>query len=366
VFARSQLIDAISHFSARTFGYPAMPLDGLGTGLKADYALSGQCRLADSTVTVDLVLFDVASQTAIWSGKEQISLQSFLAGDSGLAEQVVSNVLFLIMARSARSSISRPLPELSAHRLMLAAVSLMHAFESPHFDRARDFLLEVSRRCPDHSLPRAWLAQWHLLRVFQKWSEDPKTDAASARGEAAAALDLNPTCAHSLAIDGNINTVIDADFSVAESRFSDAQAINPSSATINHLASVLAIFQGRGAEAVRLTERGQTLSPRDPRRPFFQALAAGSYVAGGQYEKAVAMADGAIRHNPMHLSAHRARVIALQLGGRGAQAREACAKLLSIDPRLTVSDYLRNHPAGATEMGQNWGFALKEAGVPVN
>jgi hypothetical protein len=71
-----------------------------------------------------------------------------------------------------------------------------------------------------------------------------------------------------------------------------------------------------------LADRALSLSARDPRRPFFETLAAGSYVAGGRYPEAVEMAEASLRINPLHLSAHRCRVIGLYLFGRGRRPRD--------------------------------------------
>lgn len=365
-FARSQLIDAISHFSARAVadghGAPMSSADSL----KADYAVTGQCRQINDSLTVSVTLYDLTAQRAIWSDTHKIGFRGFLAGDDTLVGHVVGQSLRLIMSRSVAASVAIPLPRLQAHSLMMSGVSLMHAFEYPYFRRAEAQLREVARRCRGHSEPLAWLAQWHLLRVFQKWSPDPEEDRRQARAAIAAALDLNPVCPLSLAIDGNIHTILYGDFESAARRFSAAQAINPSSAMINHLASVLATFRGEGTEAVRLTERAYALSPRDPRQPFFQTLSAGSYVVGGRYGQAVEMAEASLRRNPNHLSAHRCRVIGLQLGGREVEARTAAAELLLVDPGLTVSNYLRDHPAGQSDLGNRLGDALKKAGIPAN
>jgi tetratricopeptide (TPR) repeat protein len=204
------------------------------------------------------------------------------------------------------------------------------------------------------------------LRVSQKWSPNTVEDLRRATGLIAAAEDINPNRALSLAIDGNIHTVLKADFSTAKQRFDAAQDINPSSAMKSHLASVLETFCDNGPEAVRLTERGYALSPCDPREPFFQTLSAGSYVAGGQYGKAVEIAEASLRRNPRHLSAHRCRVLGLQLGSRDAEARSAARDLLKIDPGLTVDGYLKHHPAGQSDLGCKLGQALKEAGIPVH
>lgn len=358
-FARSQLIDAISHFTCRAF-----LTGGDGMAGVADYALTGQLRGQGERVWVDTSLVQLSSQKVIWSDRIDLSLPAFLAGDDGATRQIAGQVLSVICARAIGETATRPLQELEAHTLLVAAVALMHSFERRHFDLAEGQLAEVIRRCPEHSVPRAWLAQWHLLRIYQKWTADAAKDQIRAANAVKAALDLNPACPLSLAIDGNILTVLARDPARARQRFDAAMAINPSSGFISQLGAVMETFAGQGDAAVRLTDRAYRLSPRDPRRPFFQTLSAGSYIAGGRYLEAVEMAESSLRHHPLHLSAHRCRVIGLHLAGRAPEAAKAARELLRLDPDLTASAYRRAHPAGDTEMVRLWADALQGAGVP--
>ncbi|WP_300037715.1 hypothetical protein [uncultured Roseobacter sp.] len=360
-FARSQLIDAISHFTSRAL---AGPDDA--PAKDAEYVLTGQCREANGHLTVDATLIETDGHRVLWSDRQKIRLRDFLAGEDYLTSQIVGQALRIIMSRSIAAGSCTPLPELEAHSLLISAVALMHSFEKRHFHRAEAQLGEVIRRCPGHSVPRAWLAQWHLLRIYQKWSDDIPTDETKAQAAVRNALDLNAGCALSLAIDGNIQTILRRDFAAAQQRFDAAQDINPSSAFISQLNAVLDTFTGDGARAVALTDRAFMLSPRDPRRPFFQTLSAGSYVAGGRFDEAVEMAEASLRHNPLHLSAHRCRVIGLQLAGREAEARKAAGELMRLDPGLRVSEYQRNHPAAQSSISHIWADALRHAGVPVN
>ncbi|MEO1308367.1 MAG: tetratricopeptide repeat protein, partial [Pseudomonadota bacterium] len=178
------------------------------------------------------------------------------------------------------------------------------------------------------------------------------------------ALDHDPSCPLSLAIDGSIATVLDHDFARAEQRFAAAMCLNPSSAMIRHLASVLATSQADGPRALDLTESAYRLSPRDPRKTFFDGISAGCHVAGGRYSRAIDLAEAALQHNPLHLSAHRSRVIALQLDGQAEAAHQAAQKLLELDPDFRVGDYLNTHPAAATAAGKSWAHALGDAGIP--
>ncbi|MEP6067987.1 MAG: hypothetical protein ABJ246_19290 [Paracoccaceae bacterium] len=359
-FARSQLIDAISHFTSQTAER------GILLDLNCDFALTGQCRLAQDRIVVDVSLLELPTNRVLWSDRYKASLQNFLAGEDGLAQDIAGQALRVVMSGAVGKTSSSPLPELGAHTLMISAASLMHAFERSHFHRAESQLKEVIYRCPEHAVPRAWLAQWHLLRVYQKWSENPAQDHKHAQDAINNALDLNADCPLSLSIDGNIRTIFDADFTTAQHRFETAHAINPSSAFSTQLSAVLATFIGNGQQAVDRTDRAFALSPRDPRRPFFLTLSAGSYVAGGRYLEAVEMAETSLRHNPLHLSAHRCRVIGLQLAGREKDARQAAQELIRLDPDLRVSTYQRDHPASQTDVIQTWANALKDAGVPLN
>jgi TolB-like protein len=358
-FARSQIIDAISHYSSRS---DAMAQDA---GNLADYAVTGTCRLSGTRIILDASLVDLNSGKVLWADRQRGDLAAFLAGEDEMTAQLAGQMIRVLLSRSIAETSSKPLPELPAHMLMVAAVGRMHSFEPRHFELAQAQLQEVIARCPDQSLPRAWLAQWHLLRIYQKWTDQPKDDRQKAQDAIRNALDLNANCALSLAIDGNIHTILLNDFDTARRRFEAARAINPSSAFISQIESVLATFADDGARAIDLTDRAFRLSPRDPRRPFFQTLSAGSYVAGGRYLEAVEMAETSIRHHPQHLSAHRCRVIGLQLAGRADDARKAARELMQRDPTLRVSDYIRGHPAGESANVRKWAEALREAGVPM-
>ena len=359
-FAQSQLVDVISYFSIQNI-VPEVSGD-----VACDFVLSGQCRLSGDVATIDVSLAEFADKRVVWADRHKITLSTFLAGEDETASNIAGLALRVVMSTAIGQTSSKPLPELEAHRLLISAVALMHSFELNQFLRAKELLEEVIYRCPGHSIPRAWLAQWHLLKIYQKWSDVPAKDQMAASDAIKASLDFNVECPLALAIDGNIQTILKGDFQTAQHRFDTAGQINPSSAFGTQLAAVLATFTDDGDKAVALTKRAHRLSPRDPRRPFFQTLSAGSYVAGGLYDEAVAMAQASLRHHPLHLSAHRCKVIALQLSGREAEARVAARDLMRLDPDLRVAKYQTNHPAAATKVIRTWATALKQAGVPVN
>ncbi len=358
-FARSGMVDAISHLSCREMGRR-------GSCIDADYQLIGRCYSASGAKVVDVTLIDADNGTVVWGERFTSSAAGILASEGDLIDQIAGQCLWLIVTRSCLVSSVRPLGSAASHELMMNGIAEMHSFDRDRFFDARMMLEEVISRCRDHSLPLAWLAQWRLLSVYQGWSEDPGLARKQAGDAVARALDLNPYCELSLAIDGNLYNVMDGDFETAAQRFAAAEEINPSSAMVSQLAAILYCFTGRGADAVTMTERARRLTPRDPRRAFFTGIGASSYLVAERWDDAVAEAEAALLLNPGHLSARRCRVIGLQRGGRQSEAAAAARDLMACYPDLTVDAYRRAHPARDTAVGIDWAEALRDAGIPMN
>ena len=364
VLSRSQMVDIVAHLSSRSFDPRHLEITTVSARLEVDYLITGRCALSGETLALDIDFQDIADGSLIWSERFTLSLRDFLAANAEPLHEIARRVVQSIFSVSVELGVTRPLPNLDSHAHLMAAIALMHHMGSSNFDRALTHLEEVVRRAPRHAIPRAWRAQWHILRIFQGWSEDPKRDRQRAADEVDAALDLNPECAFSLAMDGNVKTTLVGEFDAAERSFDASLALNPSSPLACQLKSLLRCYAGRGSEAVALAERARQLSPCDPRGPFFDALSAAAHLADSQYEKAIDLAERSLRSNPRHVSAHRARVIGLARLGRMQEAGDAVRELLTHAPTTTVAGYLATHPAARTRVGRDWAEALGEAGVP--
>ena len=189
-------------------------------------------------------------------------------------------------------------------------------------------------------------------------------DTATAADFAARALDINPACPFSLAIDGMIQNNLTPDSSVAAARFDEALQIDPNNALAWILRSRLHAFGDDGPRAVECAERACMLSPIDPQRYLFDNLAATAHLANGDYETALALSDRSLAANRRHTSSHRVKVVVLDLLGRHEEARDGARQLLRLEPGLTIKSYLRNHPAADYPTGRIWADALRRSGVP--
>ncbi|MEM7567798.1 MAG: tetratricopeptide repeat protein, partial [Pseudomonadota bacterium] len=202
------------------------------------------------------------------------------------------------------------------------------------------------------------------LSVQQGWSTDHGRDSEAARAAAATAREINPACSIALTMDGLVHGTLLKDRERASALYDEAVSLNPNSALACLLKGTQYAFVDDGPSAVTWTRRARRLSPLDPQRYLFEALSSAACLADGDYESALAFADSSLRINRRHTSSLRARIVALQLLGRGDEARETTGDLMRREPDLTIERYLRTHPAADFETGRMWARALSEAGVP--
>jgi tetratricopeptide (TPR) repeat protein len=131
------------------------------------------------------------------------------------------------------------------------------------------------------------------------------------------------------------------------------------------LKGVTHAFSDEGAAAATAAARAMRLSPLDPRRSYYDAMAATAELAAGQYDRVIEYAKRSLRANRLHASTLRALATAQWLSGQHADARQTVTQLLAVDPGFRVSSYLANHPAMDSEFGRAAADALRRAGVPV-
>jgi adenylate cyclase len=123
------------------------------------------------------------------------------------------------------------------------------------------------------------------------------------------------------------------------------------------------VYQNAGLpeEAVRSFERAIRMSPLDP-------LLHRSLVGMGQalielrrFDEAIAGAKKALRQKPSYSVGYRCLASAFAHLGRDAEAREAAARLLQVDPAFTISAWIaRGGQTNAKLMIEG----LRQAGLP--
>ena len=205
-FSRSPDLNVISRLSTTAFRRRVVLLNDVRDHLSANYVVSGSYRIDGGHIRLDVELADAKSSDVVWSERIPGEIGGIVAGDSEIIGKIVTAVRSRILSRELKRTQTLDLPNLETYSLLIGAVALMHRMSLKDFQHAYDLLEALINRASRQSVPRAWLAQWHVLRWQQGWTDDPDRDAAQALDCSKRALDADPESSLALSIDGLVRT----------------------------------------------------------------------------------------------------------------------------------------------------------------
>lgn len=362
--SHSSEFNLVSRLSTSAFSGRDTSQEEIGRRLQADYVLSGTYGNGDRRIRLDVELAETKSSRVIWADNFADEASAILSGEQELIGRLIAEVNSAVTTRELQRSRTQPLPTLRAYTLLMGAVSLMHRLSLPDFEEAQRLLQALIDRGVRHPLPLAWLGCWHVLRVQQGWSADNRQDAYLALEYTKRALDIDPDCSLALAINGFANVNLLKKFDVAQQSYESALSANPSNAFAWLLKGTLHAFKSEGQRAIDHTERALKLSPLDPHRYIYDSLAATACVAAQRYDRALDLAQRSLRANRKHTSTWRVLTIAQWQLGQFDEARSSARELLTLQPALTVGNWLKASPAADFPVGRMAAEVLRQAGIP--
>jgi adenylate cyclase len=86
-----------------------------------------------------------------------------------------------------------------------------------------------------------------------------------------------------------------------------------------------------------------------------------AFIELGHFDEAIVAEKKALRQNPSYVAAYRYLASAFAHLGRDAEAREAAARLLQLDPSFTISDWIAR---GGRSNSKLLIEGLRKAGLP--
>lgn len=362
--SRNALLRVISRLSSSALKGRRLATGEVGKLLGAAYVLSGSYTCSSPRVVFDLELSDTRSGLVVWAERLRSNLDDLLAPASELVAGVSELVARRIAEHAVTGAMQHPVPTLSSYSAFLGALTLMHRASRQEFERARvllEHLIDRHRRVP---APRAWLAQWYVLRLTRGWSTETERDVVQASEQAQRAIDIDAGCGLAYAMAGFVQCHMKQNLDAAEELYLKAVDANPNESIAWLFRGVMHTFKGEGPAALAASDKALSLSPLDPLRYYYYSLAASAAVAAGKYERAIELATRSLQSNRTHTSTYRALAMAQALSGHEAQARETTAQLLVLEPGFTVTGFLRRSPSGRTRAGATYADALRIAGVP--
>jgi adenylate cyclase len=331
--------------------------------LGATYILSGGYVVNASQILVTAELSAARTNQVVWTDRLSGEIGDLLKPESELAHRIAQAVHLSVFDAEVEHILTQPLPTLESYSLLLGSIKLMHRSSKDEFLQTRKILEELISRHSRIAAPRAWLANWYILRVTRGWSEDRKREAAEALSATHAALDRDPSNALALATEGFVYCHLLNDLDTARKRCDQAVDADPSHALGWLYGGTVTAFKGEGNTAVAATRRAMELSPLDPQRYYFESLGATAELSAHQYENAERLARSSLVLNRMHPSTWRALIVALVSQGRMDEARAALRKLQELEPDLTLVKYIARMPNPDLDTGRYWARCLAMAGL---
>jgi len=339
--ARSPDLRVISRLSTTAFrGRPSTAGD-IGRHLEATFVLGGSYVTYGDKVVIMAELTDNRREEVIWTDR--------LTGDTRDLMEVQSVLLETLCAACAKATLNDvvqrtlvlPLPQLDSNALMLGGISLMHRSTPRDLHRSRQLLEAVAERHKRVASPWAWLAKWHIMQVVQGMSPEPAKDFQRAIDTADRALDLEPNSSLAMAIKGHAMCHLGDDVDGSRSLLQDATQNNPNDPIAWLYCGFWSCMWGDPAAAVIESETAVQLSPLDPQRFYFEMLLANSYLASGHLAQCIATSSASLKQNRFHPPTLRTLMTAQYESGQETEARKTFDWLRSIQPRLTMAEYLK-------------------------
>jgi adenylate cyclase len=364
ILSRQTDLFVISRLSTTPFRDRLFEPRSVAEILGVRYVLSGSMHTSGTRLRLSAELTEAEAGRVIWAERFEGSLADIFELQDQLSSDIARCVVPYVRRLELRRARSKPPENLTAYERVLRAVDHLHRSSHEDIEQARLMLEAAIESDSAYATPYAWLARLYVLRVGQGWSPDAKRDAINADHYAEAALERDETDPWAISVHGLVAAYLHKDLETAIARYDRALTINPSTPAAWAWSTAAHAWLGRGEEAVMRAPKAIQLSPLDPHRHLFTAVAGTAYAVAGDYATAIDCLQRSLRENRMYTAPQKVLAISFALSGQIDRARQVVADLLELEPSLTVSEFRGRYPGSASAHVERFCAALAEAGVP--
>jgi adenylate cyclase len=277
-----------------------------------------------------------------------------------LTVAVVSAINPKLLQTEIEMATRRPLENLTAYDLYLRAAQKSYLRTREGFAEA----IRLAHRALDldpRSIAAAVVAaEGYLSNAVLGFSTDRQFDRSEAIRLARLTLSLDENDYRALSTAGVITAFFIGDYETAIDFVDRAVATNPNTLIVWNYRGW--VYQGAGEyeEAIRSFERAIRVSPLNP--GLHNTLAGIGYalIELRRFDEAVAFFKRALRQNSSDGIAFGGLASALAHLGRDAEAREALARMLEVNPAFTIS----GRPSRVAQSYKLLFEGLRKAGLP--
>ena len=359
--SRFKWLFVIARNSSFTFKSRAIDIKEVGRRLGVRYVLEGSVRKAAGKVRIIGQLIDALTGAHIWADRFERDLTDVFALQDELTIAVVSAIQPSLLQAEFEIAARRPPENLTAYDLLLRARQKSYLVTREGIAETAQLAQRALDLDPRSSFAAVLAASAHLNNVIFGFAVDPQFDRSEAKRLIRLALSLDQNNAVVLSNAGRITAYLDGDYETAIDYCDRAVACNPNESVAWLFKGGVYRVAGQYEEAIRSFERGIRVSPLSPFLPGFFAGIGTALSELRRFDEAVAVFKQALRQNSSLGVVFRGLASALAHLGRDAEAREAAARLLEVDPTFTISGWIAR---GGQTNSKLLIEGLRKAGLP--
>jgi adenylate cyclase len=358
--SRFKWLFVIARNSSFTFKGAPVDIKEVRRRLGVRYVLEGSVRKASGKVRITGQLIDAVTSTHLWADRFERDLTDIFALQDEVTVAVVSAIqpklLQTEIAMAARRS-----ENLTAYDFYLRAMQQFYL-------ATREGVAEVIRLAhraleldPRFGAVATLAGVCHMRNVIWGYAADPQYERNEAVRLLRLALSIDDSDPETLAWGAVVSAFLVGD-SEGEIEMADrAVALNPDSYTAWFCRGWVFKIAGLPEEAVGSFERAIRMSPVDPQLHHAFGGIGFAFIELRRFDEAVVAGKKAQRQNPFYSQAYRCLASAFAHLGRNAEAREAAARLLEVDPAFTISAWIAR---GGQTKAKRLIEGLRKAGLP--
>ncbi|MEH2504031.1 TolB-like protein [Bradyrhizobium sp. AZCC 1578] len=361
--SRFKWLFVIARNSSFTYKGKAVNVKQVGRELGVRYVLEGSVRKAAGKVRITGQLIDAITGANIWADRFERDLTDVFALQDELTVAVVSAVEPKVFQTEIAMAARRRPENLTAYDLYLRARQQNYLTTREGVAESLRLVHRALELDPGFALAAALAGACHRQNVLSGYSADPQFDRKEAVRLSRFALSIDDGDPEILA-DASVTSAFMVGDSEAEIEMADrAVALNPNSSLAWNCRGWVYRKAGQPEEAIRSFERAIRMSPVDQDLHSRLHGIGVAFIELRRFDEAIAVGKKALRQNPSFAPAHRCLASAFAHLERDAEAREAAARLLQLDPAFTISAWIARF-AGERSRAKLYIEGLRKAGLP--
>ena len=359
--SRFKWLFVIARNSSFTFKGQAVDVKEVGRRLGVRYVLEGSVRKASGKVRITGQLIDAVTGTHIWADRFERDLTDIFALQDEVTVAVVSAIQPKLLQTEIAMATRRRPENLTAYDFYLRALQQYYLTTREGAAEAIRLAHRALELDPRFGLVAALAGASHTRNVLWGYAADPQFDRKEAVRLLRLALSLDDSDADALAWAAFISANMVGDCESSVEMADRAVALNPNSHQAWGCRGQVYLIAGLPEEAVRSFEHAIRMSPVDRRLHLSFAGMGMAFIELRRFDEAIVAGKKAQRQNPSYSAAYRCLASAFAHLGRDAEAREAAARLLEVDPGFTISAWISR---GAQSNAKLLIEGLRKAGLP--